>query len=63
METTAEVLNHIRNTSAIRETMASHLASQVRLLKASDTVVGSIIADTAEISQSAMNKFLSEVKG
>ena len=63
MVTTSEVLNNIKSASVIRETMASHLASQVRLLRASNTVAGVIISDTAEISQSAMNKFLSEIKG
>ena len=61
-DSTSRVLNKIRNTSAITETKASYLASLVRLQKASNTVAGTIISDTAEISQSAMNKFLSEIK-
>ena len=61
--TTAQVLNNISNASVIKETKASYLASLVRLQQASDTVAGLIISDTAEISQSAMNRFLSEIKG
>lgn len=61
--TTSQVLDQIRSTSAIQETKASYLARQVKVQKASNTVAGLIIADTAEISQKAMNKFLSEVKG
>ncbi len=58
-----QVIDQISRTAPIRETKASYLASQVRLQKASNTVAGLIIEDTAEISQSAMNKFLSNVKG
>lgn len=61
--TNSQALNHIRNTTAITETKASYLASLVRLQNASNTVAGAIIADVAEISKSAMDKFLSEVKG
>ena len=59
----SQALSQIRSTEAIRETKASYLASLVRLQDASNTVAGAIISDTAEISQSAMNKFLSEIKG
>ena len=58
-----QAIDQISRTAPIRETKASYLASQVRLQKASNTVAGLIIEDTAEISQSAMNKFLSDVKG
>ncbi len=61
--TLAQIDANIRDAARIQETKASYLARQVRLQKASNTVAGLIIADTAEISQSAMNKFLSEVKG
>ena len=61
--TTAQVLDNIKNTAPIQETKASYLARQVRLQQASETVAGLIIADTAEISQNAMNKFLSEARG
>ena len=61
--TTAQVLDNIKNTAPIQETKASYLASLVRLQQASDTIVGHIITDTAEISQNAMNKFLSEARG
>jgi hypothetical protein len=58
--TNFQALNEIKSTSAITETKASYLASLVRLQDASNTVAGAIIEDTAEISASAMNKFLSE---
>lgn len=61
--TNFQALNEIKSTSAITETKASYLASLVRLQDASNTVAGAIIEDTAEISESAMNKFLSEAKG
>ncbi len=61
--TNFQALNEIKSTSAITETKASYLASLVRLQDASNTVAGAIIEDTAEISESAMNKFLAEVKG
>ena len=61
--TTSQVLDQIRNTAPVQETKASYLARQVHLQRASDTVAGLIISDTAEISQKAMNKYLSEMKG
>ena len=61
--TNFQALNEIKSTSAITETKASYLASLVRLQDASNTVAGAIIEDTAEISENAMNKFLSEAKG
>ena len=63
LSTTSQVIDHIKSTTAIQETKVSQMARQVKLQKASDTVAGLIIADTAEISQKAMNKFLSEIKG
>ena len=61
--TNVQALEQVKRTTPITETKASYLASQVRLQKASNTVAGLIITDTAEISQKAMNKFLSEAKG
>ncbi len=61
--TLAQIEDNIRNAARTQETKASYLARQVRLQQASNTVAGLIISDTAEISQSAMNKFLSEIKG
>lgn len=61
--TMSQALSSVRNAAPIRETKASYLASLVKLQDASNTVAGAIIEDTAEISQKAMNKFLSEAKG
>ena len=61
--TTSQVLDHIKNASAIKETKASQMAGLVRLPKASDTAALAIIKDVAEISQKAMNKLLSEKNG
>jgi len=61
--TLAQIEKNIRSAASTQETKASYLARQVKLQQASETVAGLIIADTAEISQSAMSKFLSEVKG
>ena len=62
-QTTTQVLDHIKSTAPIRETKATQMAGLVKVQKASETVAGLILADTAEISEKAMNKFLAEVKG
>ena len=60
--TSGQIQDYIRQQARVEETEAAYQVKLMKMQQQSDAVVGTLLEDTAEISDEAMQKFLSEVK-
>ena len=58
--TTSQIQDYIRQEAKVQETEANYQVKLLKMQQESDAVVGELLEDTLEISQDAMNKYMSE---
>ncbi len=61
--TTSQINDYINQQAKVEETEAMYQIKLMKMQQQSDAVVGTLLEDTAEISQEAMNKYLAEING
>jgi len=61
--TSSQINDYINQSAKVEETEAMYQIKLLKMQQESSAVVGSILEDTAEISQEAMDKCLAELKG
>ena len=61
--TSSQIQDYIRQSAKAEETEAAYQVKLLKMQQESDAIVGSLLEDTAEISQEAMNRYLAEVNG
>ena len=61
--TTSQINDYIREQAKVEETEAMYQIKLMKMQQESEAVVGTLLEDTAEISQEAMNRYLAEIKG
>lgn len=61
--TASQINDYINQQAKVEETEAMYQIKLMKMQQQSDAVVGTLLEDTAEISQEAMNKYLAEING
>lgn len=61
--TTSQINDYINQQAKVEETEAMYQVKLLKMQQESEAVAGTLLEDTAEISQEAMNKYLAEIKG
>jgi hypothetical protein len=60
--TTSQINDYINQQAKVEEAEAMYQVKLIKMQQESTQVIGSLLEDTAEISQEAMSRFLAEVK-
>lgn len=60
--TSSQINDYIRQQAKAEETDAMYQVKLIKMQQQSDAVVGTLLEDTAEISQEAMERYLAEQK-
>ena len=58
--TSSQIQDYINQEAKVQETEANYQVKLLKMQQESDAVVGELLEDTLEISQEAMNKYMSE---
>ena len=61
--TTSQIQDYITQQANVEQTEALYQVKLMKMMQDSEKVVSDVLEDTLEISQDAMNQYLSEVKG
>ena len=61
--TSSQINDYINQQAKAIETEAMYQVKLMKMQQQSEAVVGTLLEDTVEISQEAMQKYLSEIKG
>lgn len=59
--TSSQIQDYINQEAKVQETEAMYQIKLMKMMQESEAVAGDLLEDTAEISQEAMNKYLSEI--
>ena len=59
--TSSQIQDYIKSEARVQEAEASYQIKLAKMAQQSEAVVGTLLEDTAEISEEAMSKFLAEV--
>ena len=58
--TSSQIQDYIHQEAKVQEAEANYQVKLIKMQQESDAVVGELLEDTLEISQDAMNKYMSE---
>ena len=61
--TTSQINDYINQQAKAIETEAMYQIKLMKMQQQSDAIVGTLLEDVADISQEAMDMYLSEIKG
>ena len=61
--TVGQIQDYITQQANVEQTEALYQVKLMKMMQESEQVVSDVLTDTLEISQDAMNKYLSEIKG
>ncbi len=61
--TSSQINDYINQQAKAIETEAMYQVKLMKMQQQSDAIVGTLLEDVADISQEAMDKYLSEIKG
>lgn len=59
--TSSQIQDYINQSAKVEEAEAMYQIKLMKMQQESDAVVGELLEDTAEISQEAMDRYLSEI--
>ena len=61
--TSSQINDYIRQSAKVEEAEALYQVKLMKMQQESEQVIGTLLEDTAEISQEAMQKYIAEIKG